>query len=196
MTNPPLPKLRPNYKRILESILYLIEEAIRRGSYVTEYDIDKAIFVADTAHLNKHGRPITFDNYVAMKDGPVPSATRDVLQPAFDPAYKYNEASWPPWDRAASPADGRRAFKFIQPKRPPDLRVLSQTDIEALSEALTFVKRLRFKGVRDHTHTHPAYLDVWPKEAEGGAYPMDYAKLLDVPDQEAIEDLVYSSKHI
>ena len=39
----PLPKLRPNYKRILESILFLINEAERRGLYVTEFDIDKSM---------------------------------------------------------------------------------------------------------------------------------------------------------
>ena len=47
----PLPKLRPNYKKILQSILFLINEAERRGFYVTEYDIDKSIFVADVRHL-------------------------------------------------------------------------------------------------------------------------------------------------
>src|ERR1700733_613301 len=75
--------LKPNYKKILEAILFLINESERRGLYVTEYDIDKAVFLADVKHLNEYGRPITFDNYVAMVHGPVPSATRDILQPTF-----------------------------------------------------------------------------------------------------------------
>jgi hypothetical protein len=188
-------RMRPNYRRILESILFLINEAERRGEYVTEYEIDKAIFIADVDHLNKHGRPITFDNYVAMKDGPVPSTTRDILQPKFNARHYYDE-SWPPWERLPSPIDGKRAFKFIRAKRSANLRVLSKTDIAALSEALTLVKGLRFRRMRDHTHRHPAYLDAWPEGAQGGSYPMDYAKLLDVPDEDAVEDLVYSSKHI
>jgi hypothetical protein len=191
----PLPRMQPNYERILESVMFLINEAKRRNIYVTEYDIDKSIFLADVSHLNKYGRPITFDNYVAMKDGPVPSTTRDVLQPEFMGQLHYAEAVWPPWDRVQSPADGKLAHKFINPKREANLRVLSGTDIQELIQALVLVKSKGFSGTRKHTHDHPAYVDVWPKEATGGAYGMDYAKLLEVPDSEIIEDLVFSSKH-
>lgn len=188
--------MRPNYRRVLESILFLINEATRRGIYVTEYDIDKSIFVADVTHLNKYGRPITFDNYVAMKDGPVPSLTRDVLQPSFKPLPHFHEAEWPPWDRVPSTDDGQRAHKFINPKREANLRALSKSDTQELVQALLLVKSKGFHGTKKWTHEHPAYVDVWPKNATGGAYAMDYAKLLDEPDQEIIEDLEFSSKHM
>lgn len=193
-TQKPPVKLRPNYKKILESILFLINEAERRNLYVTEYDIDKSIFLADVKHLNEYGRPITFDNFVAMAHGPVPSATRDVLQPSFRGKPFYKEA-WPPWDREPSPVDGPKAFKFIRPKRKENARALSQSDVAALTDALLVVKSLRFGGVKDYTHKHRAYLDAWVENGARGAYDMDYAKLLDSPDDELIEDLVYSSKH-
>ena len=191
----PLPRLRPNYKKILESILFLINEAERRKIYVTEYDIVKSVFMADVDHLNKYGRPITFDNFVAMKAGPVPSATRDVLQPDFNSQQHYKEA-WPLWDRERSPADGALAFKFVRPKRIENLRLLSQTDVNALSESLSVVKSLKFTGVRDQTHKHPAYIEAWERRGDKKASDMDYEKLLDVPDTDMIEDLVYSSKHM
>jgi hypothetical protein len=188
------PRMQPNYRRILESILFLIGEATRRRLYVTEYDIDKSIFVADVSHLNKYGRPITYDNYVAMKDGPVPTFTRDVLQPNFKGSSYYNE-EWPPWERIRSPADGTLAYKFVNPKREPNLRALSTTDTQELVQALLLVKSKGFHGTKKWTHEHPAYVDVWPKGADGGAYPMDYAKLFDEPDPETVEDLAFSSKH-
>jgi hypothetical protein len=156
----PLPKLRPNYKRILESILFLINEAERRGLYVTEFDIDKSIFVADVRHLNEYGRPVTFDNYVATEHGPVPSATRDILERNFKGQPYFTEA-WPPWDRVPFPSDAPRAFKFVRPKRKENLRVLSKSDVGALTDALLVVKSLRFGGVKDYTHKHPAYLHAW-----------------------------------
>jgi hypothetical protein len=189
------PRMTPHHRRILEAILYLINEAERRDIYVTEFDIDKTIWLADVAHLNKYGRPITFDNYAAMKDGPVPSFTRDALQPEFDSARYYIEA-WPPWDRVRSPADGDRAYKFINPKREPNLRVLSATDLDELNQALTLVKSKGFHQLRKYTHEHPAYKDVWPKDAPDGRYWMDYNKLLDQPDPEVVEDLEFSSKHM
>jgi hypothetical protein len=189
-----LPRMRPNHRRILESVLFLIGEATRRGIYVTEYDIDKSIWVADVSHLNKYGRPVTYDNYVAMKDGPVPSFTRDLLQPGFKNSPFFTE-EWPPWERVRSPADGERAFKFINPKREANLRVLSKSDTQELVQALVLVKSKGFHGTKKWTHEHPAYVDVWPDKATGGAYEMDYAKLFEEPDPETVDDLVFSSKH-
>jgi hypothetical protein len=193
-SNKPLPRLRPNYKKILESVLYLINEAERRKIYVTEYDIVKSIFLADVAHLNQYARPITFDNFVAMKDGPVPSTTRDVLQPDFNPRFQYSGEAWPPWERERSPEDGNLAYRFVKPKRKENLRVLSETDLHALSEALSVVKSLKFSGVRSETHKHPAYTEAWERRGDRKAAEMDYAKLLDAADEEMIENLVYSSK--
>lgn len=189
----PLPRLRPNYKKILESILFLINEAERRNVYVTEYDIVKSIFLADVAHLNQYARPVTFDNFVAMEHGPVPSAARDVLQPEFN-ARRHFAEEWPPWTRQKSPEDGASAYKFVRAKRRENSRVLSETDIHALTEALSVVKSLKFSGVRDHTHKHPAYVDAWARRGGKKVTDIDYQKLLDVADEEMIEDLVYSSK--
>lgn len=189
------PKFKPNYRKILEAILFLINEAERKGLYVTEYDIDKSIFLADVKHLNEYGRPITFDNYVAMVHGPVPSATRDILQPNFKAKSHFTEA-WPLWDREQSPSDGPKAFKFVRPKRKENLRILSKSDVSALADALLVVKSLRFGGVKDYTHKHSAYLAAWVENGPRGAYDMDYRKLLELPDDELLEDLVYSSKHM
>jgi hypothetical protein len=189
------PRMRPNHRRILEAVLFLISEATRQGKYVTEYDIDKSIFIADVEHLNKYGRPITYDNFAAMKDGPVPSATRDILQPGYKGRPHYIE-EWPPWDRVPSPADGNLAHKFINAKREPNLRALSKTDTQCLREALTLVKSKGFRGTRQYTHDHPAYVDAWPKTATGGRYWMDYEKLFKDADPETVEDLIFSSKNM
>jgi hypothetical protein len=193
-TQKSFPKLIPNYKKILEAVLFLINEAERHNQYVTEYDINKSIFLADVKHLNEYGRPITFDNYIAMSHGPVPSATRDILQASFKGKPRYTE-SWPPWDRVPSPSDGPKAFKFIRPKRKENARVLSKSDIAALTDALLVVKSLKFGGTKDYTHKHPAYIDAWVENGTRGSYDMNYAKLLNSPDEDLIEDLVYSSTH-
>jgi hypothetical protein len=187
--------MQPNYRRILEAVLFIINEAKRTGKHVTEYDINKSIFVADVAHLNKYGRPVTFDNYAAMKDGPVPSTTREILQPGYKGKPHFNE-EWPPWDRVPSPEDGGLAHKFVNPRREANLRALSKTDTQELKQAFEIVKAKGFHGTKKFTHEHPAYLDVWPKGATSGRHWMDYAKLLEESDPETIDDLVFSSKHV
>ena len=72
----------PNGPKVWEAILHVIREADRRNIRVTQFEILKTLFLADRAHLNRYGRPITFDEYVAMQDGPVPSLAYDVLKEA------------------------------------------------------------------------------------------------------------------
>jgi len=73
-------KLKPKKKKILNPVMYIIQQTPN----LTQYYIVKAIFLADKSHLGKYGRPVTFDNYVAMKLGPVPSFTYNLLKPSFN----------------------------------------------------------------------------------------------------------------
>jgi hypothetical protein len=130
-----------------------------------------------------------------MEHGPVPSATSDILQPNFKRQPYFTEP-WPPWERLPWPSDGPKAFKFIRSKWKENLRVLSKSDVSALTDALLVVKSFRFGGAKDYTRKHPAYLDAWVEGGARAAYHMDYAKLLESPDDELIEDLVYSSEHM
>lgn len=187
-------RLHANKKRILESILYLIAEAESRGTYVTQYEIVKSLLLADQGHLSKFGRPITFDNYVAMKDGPVPSQAYDMLKPSYR-ADKDIEDIWPLWLRTPSPSDGSRAYKYSGVKRNPNLRVLSTTDQDELAHALTVVKSMQFGGVRIYTHMNKAYIEAWEGRGEKGSKTIDYAALFDLPDHESFEEIVHASKY-
>src|SRR5688500_9482554 len=52
--------------------------AARTGE--TMYTILKMIYVADRFHLERYGRPITGDNFVAMKEGACPSKIYDSMK--------------------------------------------------------------------------------------------------------------------
>ena len=43
----------------------------------------KLVWMADRLHLREYGRPITNDDYVAMKFGPVGSVTRNITDEAI-----------------------------------------------------------------------------------------------------------------
>ena len=188
------PWLRPNKRKILESILHLISEAEQRGTHVTRYEIIKSLFLADRSHLNMYGRPITFDNYYAMRDGPVPSEAKKMLMPAYAP--KDLSDSWPLWAMEPSPQDGRSAYKYVRPTRKANSRVLSATDISALNEALSNVKAKTFAQVREETHLEAAWIEAWKPNGGKESYHMDYALMLDAHDPEAIEDIVFASRNM
>lgn len=191
-SNTDMIRLTPNRIRLLESILYLLEEATRRHTYLTTYEIVKSLFLADIKHLNAHGRPVTFDNYVAMENGPVASEAYNMLKPTYDWAGAMG-LSGAPWSRRRSPADGQNAYRY-DAIRESNTKKLSATDLEVLNEGLTLVKSLKFGGVRDFTHRHKAYCSAW-KENSGKVFDMDYSLLLDEADEELLHELVDVSLH-
>lgn len=185
-------KLQPNRRKLLEAILYLIDRGEREGAPLTQYQIVKSLFLADTAHLNRYGRPITFDNYSALEFGPVPEEAYDMLKPGYSWRVRF-ETDGPPWERV--PAGRTTAYHYVHPKRPPNLRVLSRSDLQALADALDRVRELGFGGVKDETHTHPAYLEAWERRGSARRAPIDYARLLEDVDGEMAEDIAFASSH-
>lgn len=188
------PRLKPNLKKILEAILLLIEHARDEKLTLTQYDIVKTLFVADTFHLTRYGRPITFDNYVAMKFGPVPSAAYDMLKPSYAGEKLLGEEVWPLWD--AEPVGKSSTLNFSKPKRKANRKRLSETDISALMEALHLIKAKTFEEIRDWTHLHPAYKAAWKEGGDKKSYPMEYRLLIKGTDGDLAVELAHASKFL
>lgn len=191
----PLVKLQPNKRRVLESILLVIVEAAKRETPVTQYSILKTLFLADRAHLNRYGRPITFDNYMAMTDGPVASFAYNVLKGEVDFQKEFG-TKHPPWKVRPAPEMSPKALAFHSPAREPSEDVLSETDAEQIANALTSVLSLSFKQLRMLTHQDQAYIDAWEAEGAKKAYPMSFGMLFEVPNFDEAQNLADVSRHI
>ena len=96
----------------------------------TFHSLAKVLYHADKLHLSRFGRPITGDHYIAMKHGPVPSATYDILKTIRGDS------------RLPLPARAREALDvannhFVRPRRAADERVLSASEKECLAVSAT-----------------------------------------------------------
>ena len=187
--------MNPNFPRILEAVLLVLTEAKERSWPLTQYDIVKTMFLADRAHLNKYGRPITFDNYVAMKFGPVPSLVYDLLKENRQLLKKYDVAEVP-WSRRKAPEVGETCFVFEHPTRVPDEDLLSPSDVEELTAAMTIVRSLGFHQIKKLTHEDAAYVDAWDDESDYKQFPMSYALMFETPNDELAKDLAFLSENI
>lgn len=185
------PRLTPRRDKILECLIHLISRAQKSDKTVTQFDLVKSLFFADLAHIEDHGRPITFDNYVAMKHGPVASAAYDMLKDSYRPSDATQ--AWPLWERKHLK---RSAYKFLNPKREANYRKLSKTDVQKLDEAQDLVSTLGFGGASDLSHQHPAYKDAWHEGRTSGSEDMDYRLLMPRGEQERVSDLAFASFHI
>ncbi|MFQ5954820.1 MAG: Panacea domain-containing protein [Kiloniellales bacterium] len=184
--------LRENVQKVLAAITYVIAKAEARNTRVSQYDILKTIFLADKAHLNEYGRPVTFDNYVAMRAGPVASLSYDFLKENEAKLRKHHIPTTP-WDRESGPS-GR--YYYSKANLIPYEGVLSESDKNALSNAWNVVKSLTFGQIKRLTHNDPAYIEAWEQDKNRGSFKMSYGMLFDSPDFEQAEAVEYLSKHM
>lgn len=157
------------YKKAAQALNFF---AIQNGGEIEKLHALKLIFFADRYHLRKYGRPITNDQYWAMRLGPVPSGVKDLFE--LD---------------SASPEERHYAEKcFCRGSRPHSIRSVAPVEDRVLSssdlEALEFVSRTfqpKF-GIVEKTHLYPE----WQRHEaalKGGSsrVPMDYLDFLEDP---------------
>jgi hypothetical protein len=167
-------RFRTNTRKAVEVILWC---AGKRGT-VDFHTVLKVLFGADLYHLNRYGRPVVGDTYNALDYGPVPQTTYDLLK--REPLVLEEL--------------GTNVLPFVvegsytvRPTRPPDLSLLSPSDIEALEEGWKRFGTIGFSERTRESHEHPA----WRNARAAGRQSMDYADFLEGENAtpEAIEDL-------
>lgn len=108
----------------------------------------KTCYIADKSHLREFTRPIFGAEYKAMRFGPVPL---EIYEMAKGESYWLAEVgrSQFPWQ-----LDGYTLVKRDQTKNDdqPDMGSLSQTDIEHLTKAHEFCRKLSFGARTEATH--------------------------------------------
>jgi uncharacterized phage-associated protein len=135
-----------NYKKAIQALNYL---ATRNGGTLNKMKAIKLVWLSDRLHLRKYGRLITGDSYYALPNGPVPSATRDVLENSQfldDTASEYAADFINQIDRYT--------FKTLSDC---NMKVFSKTDIDCLDTIFEkFGHYDQFK-LSDISHLYPEW---------------------------------------
>ncbi|MEE9453651.1 MAG: Panacea domain-containing protein [Paracoccaceae bacterium] len=187
----PIAKLHENVDRIINSIAYVIKFANSRDIEPTQYDIVKTLFLADRAHLNKWGRPITYDNYCAMKHGPVPSVSYNILKDDQHTIRKFNIQEIP-WKMRRD----QKVNRYFCPNELEFEDVLSPSDMRALENAFSIVSSLGFSQIRKLTHEDVAYVDAWEDESNRQSFDMSLALLFDTANYDEAERIAEQSEYV
>jgi len=134
----------------------------------------KLIFLADRYHFRKFSRPITMDQYFAMKRGSVASMTKNIA----DLNEEYLSANMLEY-----------AMKFIK-KSPPyyiestqdiDYGELSESDVEALNFIFSKFGKLTPDQLTKLTHNYPEWQKHEKTIEKTGRAEMSYEDFLDEP---------------
>lgn len=182
-------KFRVNGKKVLEVIVWLLNN--KPG--LTRYTLSKVLYYADKAHLEKHGRPVTGDRYIAMEDGMVPSLVLDMLE--RDRSRLDPEEDIRPIEEAIE-AFSAGDYEAYKAKREADAECLSRTDIECLSESLDQYGDMSVGMLWDLAHSEAAWEKAW-NERENSEMSYEDMVPADHPKrEELIERLRETSEYV
>ena len=149
---------RINLEKTLNSALYILQCL---GGESDFHKVFKILYFADQKHLATYGSPISGDLYVAMSHGPVPSKLYDVLKGIRESIST---------ERAYSDLFEIREGYIIFLKMPPNLEILSESNIECLNQSIEENRQLTFKDLTQKSHK-----SAWAAAANDEMNVMDIA---------------------
>ena len=165
MVSMSLPRNSFDTDKAIELILYVASRLPKEKS--TFHTISKMLYFADLCHLDRYGRLISEDRYIAMKHGPVPSAIYNLMKKdSFRGTDKLSEGIFD--------LDGHTVI----PKREPDQDYLSESEIECLDYSILKYGEMSFGQLSTESHK-----GAWEKADENDAIKLeDMINTLPHPD--------------
>lgn len=148
--------------------LFDIQKAIAATGYLVEhtgesmYSLMKMMYLADKVHLERYGRFIAGDTHCALKQGPVPSNTYDLMK----------HVRGEPQDELPGADLAKEYFSYgpdhqVSLLKQPDYGELSESDIECLAIIVDTYKKVGKWSVRDLAHD-----DAWKATWRGRSRPI------------------------
>ncbi len=138
----------------------------------------KLMYLADKTSLEKYGRFVSSDSYVAMEQGPVPTEAYDLMKKAR--------------------THNTHGFKVqknheIRVTAPANEDELSESDIEILDDTIKQYGNLDIGVLLDKAHDK-AWLEVWEKAGDKKSVAIPIEKIANLSDhgKEIIEFLTHS----
>lgn len=134
-----------NHQKALEVVLWILN----KRDTVNTYNLLKILFHAECLSINRHGRPITGDNYLAYPYGTVPESIYNGLirkEPMFLESFEIKEV----------PIINQGQY-LLCPGRQANKDYLSETDKECLEEGIKEYVDLSFTQVKNKNHANPAW---------------------------------------
>lgn len=160
-------------ERALASLLYVAE----RLRQPTLHSISKILYFADKRHLWKYGSLMFGDQYVAMENGPVPSAIYDMLKAVRDNATAQSVHGIP--IEKLKQSMSVTGFS-VTPLRAADPMELSESNEECMDWAIEEHGNRTFGELIDRSHD-----ETWAQTAPNGAISVE-AMTLGVKNREAL----------
>ena len=122
------------------------EFARRAGGSINVLKLVKLTYLCDRMSMERYAAPITYDTYVSMDHGPVPSGTLDLIN-------RYDSPDWKRWMKRR---EGHQVTLKIQEFADENLDELSAADLKIVDETWQNFGGMDEWDLSRHTHEHCA----------------------------------------
>jgi uncharacterized phage-associated protein len=124
----------------------------------------KLIWLSDRFHLRNHGRTITGDKYYALKNGPVASYTKDIIN---------NKPTTNEQNQYCSSFVSVNNY-FLSSKATPNTKVFSQKELEVINTIFSNYGNMKEFEISDFSHNFPEWKQYEEKlNKKNSSYPID-----------------------
>jgi len=151
-----------NFQKMLQSagVLFRAQSPAKEMEIIR---LVKLLYIADRKCMEKSGNPIIGDRIVAMKYGPVPSRTYDIIKGEDTESEK--------WDRYFE-----KIQNTIKLRQSPGLGSLSKFEIEILQGVHERFEHMGEFDIVEETHDYPEWKNNPPGDS---SCPIPYEDILD-----------------
>jgi len=167
--------MQADHKKVTQALNWL---ARKEGGEMNKMKAIKLVWMADRLHLREYGRPITNDDYVAMKFGPVGSMTRNITDEAIpyltDEQFGYSRNFLE-----------KTSDHFFRSTNDVDISVFSESEIESLERVYKDFGTFDQFELFTLTHEFPEWKKFEEKIAAKiiNQAQMTYSDFFDNPDE-------------
>lgn len=167
--------LKFSHKKATQILNYF---ALKQGGQINKMKALKLTFLADRYHLRKYGRPITNDDYFALKLGPVASGVKDIAEQSdfLDDDIKQYVVHFLELE-----------YYDLISKDAVEKDVFSDTDLEALSFVWNKFGSMKEFELSHLTHEYPEWKNHEATLKTTSRVRMNWADFLDDPVSENID---------
>jgi len=157
-------------EKAINALLFISQNICDDNGYADKYATLKILYFAEKKHLANYGRLITDDKFAALKFGPVPSSSYDILDYNVDNFAQINRS-------------------MVKPIGQLNLKKLSKSDVNCLTEAIQENKGLGFTALKRKSHDE-AYHKAFDNSFQ-------WMSLEDIATQEGVDEniLGYIKEH-
>lgn len=155
-----------NFDRALNTILYILQ----RLEETSKTKLLKLLFLIDIEHMAEYNRPITWDRYCRLSDGPIPSYILDVINTLIGKnAGPVSEDDLKVFSNAIEidikVIQGEEGA-FLSPQRKVDLKEFSESETEVIDAILDKYGNKTAPELIKITHEHPVFKKSFERDID------------------------------